>query len=67
MRIDIDRLNDAVEEQLGTAAFTGMPAAFGDLVALNPRDPGSILSAAERLGIDPADFAVDGADEIAGW
>ena len=58
MIIDVDALRDYLEDYAGSAAFSGFPGAMADLVDMQGMGPEELIRKAERMGIDPADFAV---------
>lgn len=51
-RIDVDRLREALTEEVGVAAFAGMPAAAADLLAIESATPEELAGLAEQLGVD---------------
>ena len=51
-RVDVDRLREALIEEVGVAAFAGMPAAAVDLLAIESATPEELAGLAEQLGVD---------------
>ena len=52
MTIDVDRLREYMLDYVGTAMFSGFPAAFLDVVDIDGMDPHELCAKAEELGID---------------
>ena len=52
---NIEYLRNKLLEYVGTAAFNGMPAAFGDVLEIQSADYDKLLEVAERLGFDVED------------
>ena len=48
-------LRNKLLDYVGTAAFNGMPAAFGDVLEIQSADYDKLLEEAERLGFDVED------------
>ena len=48
-------LRNKLLDYVGTAAFNGMPAAFGDVLEIQSADYDKLLEVAERLGFDVED------------
>lgn len=47
-----EELREKLMDYVGTAAFGGFPAAFGDLAEIENADDDELIEIAERLGID---------------
>ena len=47
-----EELREKLKDYVGTAAFSGFPAAFGDLVEIENADEDELIKIAERLGFD---------------
>lgn len=58
-RIDVDRLRAYLLDYVGTAAFSGFPAAIIDVMDISDMDPCELCRKAEGLGIDLSEFAAD--------
>ena len=54
--IDIDRLRDYLRDYAGTAMFSGFPAAFLDVVAIDSLSDEELCRKAEEWGIDLSPF-----------
>ena len=56
IRVDVDKLGDRLEDEYGTAAFSGFPAAMSDMWDIERMDGYELCQKAEKLGIDLNDF-----------
>ena len=56
IRVDTDKLRDRLEDEYGTAAFNGFPAAALDAWDVENANPRELCEKAEQLGIDLRDF-----------
>ena len=52
---NIEYLRNKLLDYVGTAAFSGIPAAFGDVLEIQSADYDKLLEVAERLGFDVED------------
>lgn len=50
--MSINELREKLKDYVGTAAFSGFPAAFGDLSEIENADEEQLKHIAERLGFD---------------
>lgn len=57
-RIDVDDLRDYLLDYCGTAAFSGFPAALADAAEIERASGPELCGIAQRLGVDPEDFAI---------
>ena len=57
--VDADALRGYMRDYAGSAAFSGFPGALVDVIAADSLDGRDLLRAAERMGIDLRDFAVE--------
>ena len=48
---NIEYLRNKLLDYVGTAAFSGIPAAFGDILEIENADYDKLLEIADRLGI----------------
>ena len=56
IRVDVDKLRDRLEDEYGTAAFSGSPVAMSDMWDIDRMDGYELCQMAEKLGIDLNDF-----------
>lgn len=56
--VDVDALRSYLLDYCGTAMFSGFPAALMDVADVDGASPEELIAIAERLGVDPAQFAV---------
>ena len=56
IRVDTDRLRDYMEDEYGTAAFNGFPAAMVDAWEVESMSGYELCEKAEEMGIDLRDF-----------
>ncbi|MBR3317295.1 MAG: hypothetical protein IKG21_05700 [Atopobiaceae bacterium] len=56
IRVDVDRLRNHLEDEYGTAAFNGSPAAISDMWDISHLDGYELCKKAEELGVDLNDF-----------
>ena len=50
--MNTEELRQNLLDYVGTAAFGGMPAAFGDILEIENADYDELLEIAERLGVN---------------
>lgn len=56
--VDVHAPRAYLLDYCGTAMFSGFPAALLDVADVDGASPEELVSIAERLGVDPARFAV---------
>lgn len=56
--VDVDALRAYLLDYCGTAMFSGFPAALLDVSDISAASLEELIGIAERLGVDPARFAV---------
>ena len=49
--MDVERLRNELLDYVGTAAFGGIPAAFGDLMAIQQASEWELIEIAKQLGL----------------
>lgn len=59
IRVDVDRLRDYMEDECGTAAFNGFPAAMMDVWDIERMSGYELCEKAERMGIDLRRFEAE--------
>ena len=52
----IEYLRNKLLDYVGTAAFSGIPAAFGDILEIENADYDKLLEIAERLGFESENY-----------
>ena len=52
---NIEYLRNKLLDYVGTAAFSGIPAAFGDILEIESADYDKLLKIAEHFGLDTED------------
>ena len=53
---NIEYLRNKLLDYVGTAAFSGIPAAFGDILEIENADYDTLLEIAERLGFESENY-----------
>jgi ABC-type uncharacterized transport system permease subunit len=57
--IDVDRLRNALLDRFGTAAFSGFPLAFAEVVEVESASPEGLVEIALREKMDLEEFVID--------
>lgn len=52
MEVNVEQLRKELLDYCGTAAFSGMPAAMGDMVEIEHASPSELIAIAERFGLE---------------